>query len=816
MSFFLGFATGAAKAVDKSLQESISRTRDNIDMMSKFRLKRAAEAEEKRKKDGKELEDLLTYGAGVIDSSNNPEAVRIAASLYEEKGDAGFRSFISDIENKKRDTNVSPYAFFIDAEKSDKAKDLFSVSDYVNYFLDSAEQYGQPDQAVFQGIQRGGGLLEAITGPIDIAEESARRTPIETTARDLKPVTFGKYVFQNEDYKVYNMTPNERVTHFRNKTLKPGISDEERTKAEQKLEEALTVARENGDLETQKEAIEISLRRTEVGTEEHTNLTEQLSEVNNTLKRNAAAGNPLELKKLNLLDIANQLAENPNNFELRQEFNKLNDEITDLEKGSPGGEVLADRLQRDIDLKKLNKKDYIGSQEEEEDKQQLLEFKYMEEVKPEAIERAFNQIYSAARKTIVTTGKFADALRINPTTKEIEFIGTEEARQFVIEQYKKVYDTLTTGTGADKRAYDKAFQLLTGQLPKVSKKSDASQITGSVLSQTDTMLSQELAGEEGPEEDNYVQDGQIAVESKPEMFSDDASSITTVISTINDAVTKGTIAEQNKQTAIEQFAVGAGGIDLVEKIKNINTTLNVIENRVSPATNAEKTRFDKVETFDKVKMAELIRNTQTNLSKQGLSADQPGQNNIYFRQLGDIIKTELQDVYNLNDARATEITNQIINDLNVTREQEVRQELEQLSDSELRNPASFKFSNLKQRIAEEILRERRGQPDPELEQRRSEIAQEEAQLQALIDAGDYESMTQQQLDRIVGDPRQPVDVIKKANEVRVTLTPQKIKDASNEQLLNVIETGMFMNRTVSKEIEKAVEDELNKRASTGV
>ena len=209
-------------------------------------------------------------------------------------------------------------------------------------------------------------------------------------------------------------------------------------------------------------------------------------------------------------------------------------------------------------------------------------------------------------------------------------------------------------------------------------------------------------------------------------------------------------------------------------------------------------------------------NTQTNLSKQGLSADQPGQNNIYFRQLGDIIKTELQDVYNLNDARATEITNQIINDLNVTREQEVRQELEQLSDSELRNPASFKFSNLKQRIAEEILRERRGQPDPELEQRRSEIAQEEAQLQALIDAGDYESMTQQQLDRIVGDPRQPVDVIKKANEVRVTLTPQKIKDASNEQLLNVIETGMFMNRTVSKEIEKAVEDELNKRASTGV
>lgn len=812
MSFFLGFATGAAKAVDKSLQESISRTRDNIDMMSKFRLKRAAEAEEKRKKDGKELEDLLTYGAGVIDSSNNPEAVRMAASLYEEKGDAGFRSFISDIEKKKRDTNVSPYAFFTDVEKSDKAKDLFSISDYVNYFLDSAEQYGQPDQAVFQGIQRGGGLLEAITGPIDIAEESARRTPIETTARDLKPVTFGKYVFQNEDYKVYNMTPSERVTHFRNKTLKVGISDEERTEAEQKLEESLTIARENGDLETQKEAIEISLRRTEVGTEEHTNLTEQLSKIDNTLKRNAAAGNPLELKKLDSLDIANKLVDDPNNFTLRQEFNKLNDEITDLEKGFPGGQVLADRLQRDIDLKKLNKPDYIGSKEEEEDKQKLLEFKYMEEVTPEAIDRAFDQIYSAGRKTITTTGKFADALRINPTTGEIEFIATEEAREFVIEQYKKVYDTLTTGTGADKRAYDKAFQLLTGQLPKVSKKPDASQITGSVLSQTDTMLSQELAGEESPD-DSLLAQGQsltTVVDSNTNqlVYTADDNGAANLIDLVNE--------ENGSDDELSMLATGIGGRDFADNIIKDKKIISSIDKKVIPQTQAETNRFKNIETFDKVKMAEVIRKTQENLLKQGLSADQPGQNNIYFRQLGDIIKTELKDVYNLNDARATEITNQIINDLNVTREQEVRQELEQLSDSELRNPASFKFSNLKKRIAEEILRERRGQPDPELEQRRSEIAQEEAELQALIDADDYESMTQQQLDRIVGDPRQPVDVIKKANEVRVTLTPQKIKDASNEQLLNVIETGMFMNRTVSKEIEKAVEDELNTRASTGV
>ena len=809
MSFFLGFATGAAKAVDTALQDSIKRTRDNIDMMSEFRLKRAAQAEEKRKKDGEELEDLLKYGAGVIDSVNNPEAVRMAASLYEEKGEAGFKSFITDIEQKKNDTGVSPYAFFSDADKTEKAKDLYAPSDYVNYFLDSAEQYGQPDQAVFQGIQRGGGLLEAITGPIDVAKESARRTPIKTTVRDVKPVTFGSYTFNREDYSVYNMTPSERVTYFTNKVNKPGISDEERKKAEEKLNESLTTARENGGLETQKEAIEIALRRTPVGTDEHNSLTDELANVNYSLKVNAAAGNPLELKKLELLKATEELAENPDSIEAQTKVRDLSREVKNLEVGTPTASVLAKRKQEDIEFKTLNQDNYVGSEEEKQDKAELQELKFMGDVSPNEIKSAFDQLYAMGRKTLVTTGKFKDALMLNDAG-DVEYIGSEEARQFLISQYQKVYDQLVIGTDADPRAYDKAFQLLTSQLPAVSEAPiTGGGAVGNAASQTSSMLGLDLGFEDVPD-DSFILQGKSLVEEQPDRYTPDASGVAEVIDLVE--------GENLSSTEVSLFSSGIGGDDFSNKVLEAIRVIPVLDKNIKPQTQSQKTKFEEIKTYDKVKMAEAIKNTQKKLADQGLSPQQPGQNRAYFSLLSDTIKQELIDVYNMNDAQATETTKNIVSDLEADTEQSIRQELEQLSDSQLRNPASFKFDPRKKEMAIQILKERQGQAGIDntnklLEQRRSEVAQEQAELQALIDAGDYESMTQKQLDRIVGDPTQPESVIKKANQVRVTLTPQKITDASNEELLDMIDSNTYMNRQLPRSVLNQVIAELESRKS---
>ena len=71
MSFLTGFATGLAKSVDTQLKESIERTRDNIDMVSKWRLKKAEEREKERRAKDKEIEQVIKDAAYVIGGDQN-------------------------------------------------------------------------------------------------------------------------------------------------------------------------------------------------------------------------------------------------------------------------------------------------------------------------------------------------------------------------------------------------------------------------------------------------------------------------------------------------------------------------------------------------------------------------------------------------------------------------------------------------------------------------------------------------------------------------------------------------------------------------
>ena len=59
MSFLTGFVTGLAGSIDKQVQSSIERTRDNIDMVSKWRLKRAEEREKERKQKDEEIKSII-------------------------------------------------------------------------------------------------------------------------------------------------------------------------------------------------------------------------------------------------------------------------------------------------------------------------------------------------------------------------------------------------------------------------------------------------------------------------------------------------------------------------------------------------------------------------------------------------------------------------------------------------------------------------------------------------------------------------------------------------------------------------------------
>jgi hypothetical protein len=117
MSFFMGFATGLAKSVDTQLKESIERTRDNIDMVSKWRLKKAEQREIERRSKDKEIEKMIKDAAYVISGDqNNINAQNIAASLYEERGLSGFNEDIEFMREQSK-KGIRPIDFINRANK---------------------------------------------------------------------------------------------------------------------------------------------------------------------------------------------------------------------------------------------------------------------------------------------------------------------------------------------------------------------------------------------------------------------------------------------------------------------------------------------------------------------------------------------------------------------------------------------------------------------------------------------------------------------------------------------------------------------------
>ena len=111
MSFLTGFATGLAKSVDTQLKESIERTRDNIDMVSKWRLKKAEEREKERRAKDKEIEQLIKDAAYVIGGDQNDvNSQNIAAALYKQRGLSGFTDDIA-VMKEARAKGQSPIDF---------------------------------------------------------------------------------------------------------------------------------------------------------------------------------------------------------------------------------------------------------------------------------------------------------------------------------------------------------------------------------------------------------------------------------------------------------------------------------------------------------------------------------------------------------------------------------------------------------------------------------------------------------------------------------------------------------------------------------
>lgn len=267
MSFLTGFATGLAKSVDTQLKESIERTRDNIDMVSKWRLKKAEEREKERKAKDTELKTLIQDAAFVISGDqNNLEAQNMAAALYKERGLSGFSS---DIEFMRKQTEtggpgVRPLDF-IQRANVDAPANKFKLSEIIRSLSDAESSFASSDMIFPKGTIKGSGLISSLVPDFDVtaaggvqAKDQMKKIGFETTPT-ASSITFTRYKFDREGMNYHSMDTNSKLNYLQDIIVNPASTKDDVKKAETRRDALLNLAMEQGDDKTALTAVDQSL-----------------------------------------------------------------------------------------------------------------------------------------------------------------------------------------------------------------------------------------------------------------------------------------------------------------------------------------------------------------------------------------------------------------------------------------------------------------------------------------------------------------------------------------------------------------------------
>lgn len=487
MSFLTGFATGFAKSVDTQLRESIERTRDNIDMISKWRLKQAEERERKRKERGKELDDMLSNAAYVISGdANNPQAIQMAGDLLKEQGEKAFLTTIADIDTKQRKSGISVMPFFTRGSETSTAQNVINPkSTLVNAFLDSDTSI--PSMTSFPSdLKPGGGLVAKLTGadPFAIGETRSKelmtQMDIALPSGEVKDTTglFSKTTFDIEGYNYEIMDINEKMKYLQQEELKPGITEDELAKIQVRKDNLFKVATANGDLDVQINMLEDRLGDLPTDDPQHGVVANQLKNARRQRKMNEAESDPDESIALDLkatFALQDAVDENGNiiDTDLYMEGLNMRRRATDMKEPITNQKRL-ERLKADHQFRQQNVDGYIGSEAEKQALAKIAEVNLMietaETYDSEDIEAELKNLDALSSASIAAVvGRFKD--KIDYTTLadgsvRINMITTEEALNAVISAYTMQYNDLKkiyVDQGKDTRALDAAFRSAVGQ-----------------------------------------------------------------------------------------------------------------------------------------------------------------------------------------------------------------------------------------------------------------------------------------------------------------------------------------------------------------
>ncbi len=264
MSFFTGFATGLAKSVDTQLKESIERTRDNIDMVSKWRLKKAEERERERKSKDKEIQTLIQDAAYVISGNQNDvDAQNIAAALYKERGLSGFTDDIAFMREQSK-TGVRPIDF-IQRASIDVPANKFGLSEIVRSLSDAESSFAASDMVFPKGTIKGSGLISALVPDFDVTAAGGAQAKEQmqqigfTTTPTAPSLSFDKFTFDREGMNYSSKSTNDKLAYLNDIAINPASTEPEREKARKRRDALLALAIEQGDDETALKAVDQQL-----------------------------------------------------------------------------------------------------------------------------------------------------------------------------------------------------------------------------------------------------------------------------------------------------------------------------------------------------------------------------------------------------------------------------------------------------------------------------------------------------------------------------------------------------------------------------
>jgi len=266
--FATGLLTGFAESANKALKEDIERINTRIDKVADLKFKRALEDQEERKKELKEVDDLLRQAGALF--GDDPFAADYASGLLKNAGSiSAFKDTIADLTKAKK--NNVPLAQFVRRASVDSPSGTYL--DYANAYVDSRRTL--PDTTIPEDTSRAGGLISSVLGkPIDISGRAETKVSEQMQAAGIVPreettITAPAVEFDREGINMYQMSPSERVNYIREELARPSANKERIAELQGMLSTNLEKAKETGDNETRLSALKTQLGY--AGTDEERN-----------------------------------------------------------------------------------------------------------------------------------------------------------------------------------------------------------------------------------------------------------------------------------------------------------------------------------------------------------------------------------------------------------------------------------------------------------------------------------------------------------------------------------------------------------------